>query len=127
MDETEKDKRPALKVYSWNLSATNDWDPETELPQLRDNSPKELVEWINQEPDTHVQCSAIMELIRHGCLRKAAELARAFIEADPTDEEPIISNFAQPVGVFLLKMPLENIPLDPMEFNPNSRIEYIEK
>ena len=128
MDDTEKDRRPVVKVYSWDLSATHDWNPETELLNLRDLSPEELVKWLNSDgTDYYVQCSAILELIRHGCPRKAAELARALVEADPAVQESMVLKFSEPVCISMLTTPLEHIPLDPMEFNPKVSIEYIEK
>ncbi len=129
MGENEKDgKRPVIKVYSWELSATHDWNPETELLNLRDLSPEELVKWLNSDgTDYYVQCSAIFELICHGCHRKAAELARALVEADPEVQESITSKFSEPVCISMLTTPLEYIPSDPIEFNPKVSIEYIEK
>lgn len=118
-------ERKKLTFYPWDVSVTGSWSPDTGIYLLRDETPEKLAE-ILWKPGIHVQNTAIMELLAHGNPRKAAEVARALINAHPVVEKSIIEEFGEEMVDFLLKTKLELIPSKPEEYPSDIKVDYIQ-
>jgi len=115
--------REKLLFYPWSMSATGDWSPETGIYLLRDKTPEDLAE-ILWEPGIYVQNSAIVELIRHGNPRKAAEVARALVKAHPIVEKSIKEGFGEEFANYLFKTQLDTLPSKPEEYDNGVNVQY---
>lgn len=113
-----------VMIFPWSMSATGQWSEETGLLKLRDDTIKELVEWLF--PWGYIpQNTAIVELMAHGNLRRAAEFARNLVEAYPVCERSVRASFGETTDR-LLNDDLESFPSKPEEFSPEFRIVFIQ-
>lgn len=114
-----------LLVYGWDTSATGSWSVESGLHKLRDDAPEDLAE-ILWAWGIHVQNTAMYELIAHGNPRKAAEVARALVEAHPIVEKSIREGFGDEMAKYLLRTKLTTIPSCPAEFPRDIVVQYVQ-
>ena len=113
-----------LTFYPWDRSSTGFWDVESGLPDLRDK-PAEVLAKALLSGGSHVQNTAIVELMTHGNPRKAAAVARELIKQHPIAIDSIMRDF----GLFkklLLEVPLANIPSKPEEYPKRMSAQHIQ-
>lgn len=122
--ETGRKKRnqpEVLEIPSWDLSATGQWGIDTGLHALRDDSASDLVRPLYEGETYH---TAIMELVGHGHPRKAAEVARAIIDAHPETEE-IMRSGLDSLAEQLLDAPLDLLPASPSDYKIPVRVKKV--
>lgn len=101
-------------IPSWEISVTRVLSL-VELHELRDLAPKMLVSQLAQK-ETHFQNSAIEELIRHGHIKKAAEIARGLIAESPLAELSLREGFGDEMTEELLDGPVDRFAANPSEY-----------
>jgi len=116
---------PEVIIYPWFQSITGSWSPDTGLYLLRDLEPEELVDLL-WSVGSHVQNTALVELVAHGNPRKAATLARALIKRHPVAEKSIREFLGADMSQLLLDSPLHQLPTCPKEFPLNVRVQYLQ-
>lgn len=100
------------------MSATGKWAISS-LLELQTQEPEDLAGPLWEQSLLH---SALLELISHGNLRKAAHIIKILVMTDPTREQ-----FIEKIGPFAKDLlhcrKLESLPSKPSEFPPN--INYV--
>lgn len=102
-----KEHEGKIKIYPWSMSITGMWGPDTGLYALRDEQAEQIAEMI-WPAGIGVQQSAVVELLAHGNIRKAAQLVRALAGQHPELSEKIRSQYQGMEKLF--DAPLEDFP-----------------
>lgn len=112
-----------VRILPWDISATGSWGPNSGIFLLRDQEVSQLIESL-WGYGSHVQNTALIELIAHGNPRKAAEIARGLVIKYPVVEISLRRDLG-PIAEYLLKTPLEALPSNLSEYPPET-IEIVQ-
>lgn len=119
-------EKPKYLIYPWDMSTTGAWDSNSGLQMLRNGTPEDLAEIIN-EAGTNVDVAyvtAMAEYFSHGNPRKAAEVTRALIKLQPSIEQLVKEKFDSWGARDLLKTKLDLLAGSPSEF-PKGSVDYV--
>lgn len=94
------------------MSVTGRWT-KSSLLELQTQEPEDLAGPLWEQSLLH---SALLELISHGNLRKAARIARISVEIDPTREQIIVEKIGPLAKDLLHCRNLKSLPSKPSEF-----------
>lgn len=115
------DEREPIKIYPWSISVTGGFSKE-ELLHLEMFPIDMLVEDFNSSP--YAIARGLAELLDHGAVRRAVELARGLVTLNPVHEERLKEFTGESSMDFWLRKPLEEIPSQPSEIA--GPIEYVQ-
>jgi len=108
-------------IYPWNVSVTKMWGPDTGLFRLRDDSPEKLAE-LTWPAGIDVQKSAVIEMLKHGSIRKAAQFVRALVDQHPELTDTIRGQYQGMEALFDTR--LEDFPESPADMD-RKRITFV--
>ncbi len=113
-------EKSMLKVYPWSMSATGYFHRD-QLVVLQYHDVGKLVQLLDQEP--HMLIISVMEIIGHGNIRRAVQIARGLVEVNPRHEQRFRQYMDQDTMRYWFSEPLEKIPSNPSEIPVP--IEYV--